>query len=82
MFFRAFYFSKNPEKSIRISTKYIKQHNCFQQQEMFLQQQMISEDHVTLKTAVMMLKIQRYHHTNKLPILKYIQTENSYFKWQ
>ncbi len=26
---------------------------------------MISEDHVTLKTGVMMLKIQLYHHRNK-----------------
>ncbi len=33
---------------------------------------MISEDHVTLKTGVMMLKIQKYI------ILIYIHTENSY----
>ncbi len=42
---------------------------------------MISEDHVTLKTEVMMLKIQlcstgiNYH-------LKYIKIENFYFKLQ
>ncbi len=29
---------------------------------------MISEDHVTLKTGGMMLKIQLYHHKNKLQI--------------
>ncbi len=47
---------------------------------MFLQQQissMFSEDHVTLKTAVMMLKIQIYHCRND--ILKYLKTENRYF---
>ncbi len=40
---------------------------------------MISEDHVTLKTGVMMLKIQRCI-TGIHYILKYIQVENSYFK--
>ncbi len=40
---------------------------------------MISEDHVTLKTEVMMLKIQlRITEINY--ILKYIQIESSYFK--
>ncbi len=40
---------------------------------------MISEDHVTLKTGVMMLKIQlRITEINDL--LQYIQSENSYFK--
>ncbi len=40
---------------------------------------MISEDHVTLKTGVMMLKIQlRITEINYS--LKYIQIENSYFK--
>ncbi len=39
---------------------------------------MISEDHVTLKTGVMMLKIQIYI-TEINNILQYIQTENSYF---
>ncbi len=42
---------------------------------------MISEDHVTLKTGVMMLKIQlRITEINS--ILKYIQIEKSYFKLQ
>ncbi len=40
---------------------------------------MISEDHVTLKTGVMMLKIQR-RITEIYYILKYITIENSYFK--
>ncbi len=40
---------------------------------------MISEDHVTLKTAVMMLKIQlRITEINY--ILQYVHIENSYFK--
>ncbi len=40
---------------------------------------MISEDHVTLKTGVMMLKIQlRITEINY--ILQYIEIENSYFK--
>ncbi len=38
---------------------------------------MISEDHVTLKTGVMMQKIQIYHFRND--ILKYLKTENRYF---
>ncbi len=38
---------------------------------------MISEDHVTLKTAVMMLKIQRCI-TEINSILKYIKIENQY----
>ncbi len=37
------------------------------------------KDHVTLKTAVMMLKIQLYI-TSINYILQYIQTENSYFE--
>ncbi len=42
---------------------------------------MISEDHVTLKTGVMMLKIQlRITEINY--ILTHIQIENSYFKLQ
>ncbi len=40
---------------------------------------MISEDHVTLKTGVMMLKIQ-LHITEINYILTYIHIENSYFK--
>ncbi len=40
---------------------------------------MISEDHVTLKTEVMMLKIQLCI-TEINYILKYIQIENMYFK--
>ncbi len=41
---------------------------------------MISEDHVTLKTGVMMLKIQlRITEINY--ILKYIYIENSYFEF-
>ncbi len=40
---------------------------------------MISEDHVTLKTGVMMLKIQIYI-TGINYILQYIQTEKYYFK--
>ncbi len=39
---------------------------------------MISEDHVTLKTGVMMLKIQ-LRITEIFLILAYIQIENSYF---
>ncbi len=42
---------------------------------------MISEDHVTLKIGVMMLKIQLYITGIKY-ILKYIQIESSYFKLQ
>ncbi len=42
---------------------------------------MISEDHVTLKTAVMMLKIQ-LRITGINYIWKYIQIENFYFKLQ
>ncbi len=42
---------------------------------------MISEDHVTLKTAVMMLKIQRCI-TGINYILQYIKTENCNFKLQ
>ncbi len=42
---------------------------------------MISEDHVTLKPGVMMLKIQRCI-TEINYILKYIKTENCYFKLQ
>ncbi len=42
---------------------------------------MISEDHVTLKTAVMMLKIQRCI-TEINYILTDIQIENCYFKLQ
>ncbi len=48
---------------------------------MFLDQQirMISEDHVTLKTGVMMLEIQlRITAINY--ILKYIKIGNSYFE--
>ncbi len=41
---------------------------------------MISEDHVTLKTGVMMLKIQL--HIPEIHILLYMQTENSYFELQ
>ncbi len=40
---------------------------------------MISEDHVTLKTGVMMLKIQLCI-TEINYILQYITIENSYFK--
>ncbi len=42
---------------------------------------MISEDHVTLKTGVMMLKIQLCI-TGMNYILKYIKIENFYFKLQ
>jgi len=50
---------------LMVSTKKNKPHNCFQHWswakksilEWFL------KDHVTLKTGVMMLKIQLYHHT-------------------
>ncbi len=40
---------------------------------------MISEDHVTLKTGVMMLKIQ-FYITGINYILQYIKIENSYLK--
>ncbi len=42
---------------------------------------MISEDHVTLKTEVMMLKSQLWF-TGIHYILKYIKIENFYFKLQ
>ncbi len=42
---------------------------------------MISEDHVTLRTAVMMLKIQRCV-TEINYILNYIKIKNLYFKLQ
>ncbi len=50
-------------KMYHSSHKNMKQHNCFQQnnnQKCFLNQhiKMISEDHVTLKTGVIMLKIE------------------------
>ncbi len=53
---------------------------------MFIEQQisileLFLKDHVTLKTGVMMLKIQ-LRITGMNDILKYIQTENSYFKKQ
>ncbi len=51
----------------------IVQHNCFQHIRM------ISEDHVTLKSGVMMLKIQlRITEINFS--LQHIYIENSYFK--
>ncbi len=40
---------------------------------------MISEDHVTLKAGVMMLKMQLFI-TEKNYILKYIKIDNGYFK--
>ncbi len=59
---------------------------CFQHWllEMFNEHQIsilewFLKDHVTLKTAVMMLKIQLYI-TGINRILKYIQIDNSYFK--
>ncbi len=42
---------------------------------------MISEDHVTLKTEVMMLKSQLCF-TGINYILKYVKIENFYFKFQ
>ncbi len=51
----------------------MKQHNGFQHwREMFPKKQMISEDHVTLKTGEMITGINY--------ILQYIQIENANFK--
>ncbi len=41
---------------------------------------MISEDHVTLKTGVMMLKIQLFIKEINY-VWKYIKIENNYFKF-
>ncbi len=50
----------------------MKQHNGFQHwREMFPKKQMISEDHVTLKTGVIMLKTQLWSQD--------IQIENANF---
>ncbi len=50
--------------------KYTSVFNIDNNQKCFLSSKyhiiMISEDHVTLKTAVMMLKIQLFQHRNKL----------------
>ncbi len=44
---------------------------------------MISEDHVTLKTGVMMLKIQLWNKITGInDVLTYIHIENSYLKLQ
>ncbi len=50
-------------KSITVPNKNMKQHNCFQHVSWAVNQYiiMISEDHVTLKTGGMMLKIQLYN---------------------
>ncbi len=67
-FFWTFYSSKNPEKKYHGLHQNMTQHNCF---EWFL------KDHVTLKTGLLMLKIQLYI-TGINYILKYITIENSY----
>ncbi len=88
LFFWTFYSSVNPEKSnvARFPQKYssaqqfstliiIRNVSWAANQHI----RMISEDHVTLKTGVMMLKIQlRITEINY--ILTYIHIENSYFK--
>ncbi len=63
-------------------SKIIKQQNCFQHN--FLDQEIIIlewilTDHMTLKTAVMMLKF-RLYITEINDNIKYIEIENSYFK--
>ncbi len=67
------YYSKNPEKN-GSKTKIKKLFTTLNNHII-----MISEDHVTLKTGVMMLKIQRCI-TEINYISKYIKTENSYLK--
>ncbi len=58
--------------------KNIKQHNCFQ--HWFKKTETLLEwflkDHVTLKTGVMVLKIQLYHHRNKLDFKIYSNRNN------
>ncbi len=57
LFFFTFYSSKNPEKSITGSKKYEAAQLC---PTLIINQhiRLILKDHVTLKTGVMMLKIQ------------------------
>ncbi len=74
LFFWTVFKSKNPENNV----------SFFPEKKNFLEQQIIIlewflKDHVTLKTGVMMLKIQLCI-TGINYILKYIQIENSYFK--
>ncbi len=88
MFFWTFYSPKSPEKWITVSTKYeaaqlfltltILRHFSWAANQVI---RMISEDHVTLKNGVIMLKIQ-FCITGINNIFKYIQIENSYFKLQ
>ncbi len=53
-----FCLSVNPEKSVSIFHKDMEQHNCFYNIDNNQKCFVISEDHVTLKTGVMMLEIQ------------------------
>ncbi len=62
--------------------KNIRQHNCILRNVYWAESlhiRMISEDHVTLKTGVMMMKIQLCR-TEINYILKRIQIEKTYFK--
>ncbi len=65
---------EHKEKSIMVFTKI---RNVSRTSNQLIR--MISEDHVTLKTGVMMLKIQLCI-TRKSYNLKHIKMENSYFK--
>ncbi len=81
LFFWTFYASKSHEKK-KIIHKNIKQHNF--DNTFFLNQQIsilewFLNDHVTLKTGVMMLKI-KLCITQINSILKYIQIENGYLE--
>ncbi len=88
MLFLKFLFINNPEKKYYRFPKSIQQHNCYNSNFVFKKGflstksayiRMISEDHVTLKTGVMKLKIQRCV-TEINYILQYIKMKNSYFK--
>ncbi len=78
LIFGSFYSSKNPEKNYSTILNIVNNNNnvCWAANQHI---SMISEDHVTLKTAVMMLKIQlRITEINYS--LTDIHIENSYFR--
>ncbi len=79
LFFFTFYKSEYPKKISRVPKQNMMQHTA----TLIINQNIImfSEDHVTLKTAVMMLKLQR-SITEINYILKCIKIENCYFKLQ
>ncbi len=88
LFLWTLYSSENPENKINQFPQKYWQHTVFNidnNQKCFLSSKsayfMISEDHVTLKTEVMMLKIQlRITEINY--ISQYIHIENSYLNLQ